>query len=105
MPETQVGIVYKARNEARAASQEAAADLKRLASESKAAFEETRRASRVSFAGIQEGVRTARADFKAGIIGVHDYRTALQVAREQAVSLRQASSVGGKALSTFGAIM
>jgi hypothetical protein len=54
---------------------------------------------------VQDDVRTATADFKAGIISVEDYETALQTARKEAIDQRKGVQLGGKELALFSGIM
>jgi hypothetical protein len=54
---------------------------------------------------VQDDVRTATADFKAGIISVEDYQVALQTARTEAIAQRKGVQLGGKELSLFSGIM
>jgi hypothetical protein len=54
---------------------------------------------------VQDDVRTATADFKAGIISVEDYQVALSTARQQAIDQRKGVQLGGKELSLFSGIM
>jgi hypothetical protein len=59
----------------------------------------------VVFQRIQDDVRTATADFKAGIISVEDYQVALQQARKEAIAQRKGTQLGGKELAQFSGIM
>jgi hypothetical protein len=95
---TEVEILLNAKNMASRELEGVTADLQRLG----AAGRET---SEVFLTRVQEDVKTATADFKAGIISVDDYRVAMQHARTEALKFRTGTQLTGKDLATFSTIM
>jgi hypothetical protein len=59
-----------------------------------------------AFRSLQADVKQASADFKAGVISIGDYQTAIRTARQEAISLRSAGLAPvGRELSSFSQVM
>lgn len=91
-----------------AAARDAATTSERTRAILRGMTEESRRAATAPspFASLANDVRLASADFRAGRISIHDYRTALAVAREETIRLRDSGiTPTGAQVAQFNAAM